>query len=1435
MIDRLCLSVLLLAAAVASTVCAADAGLAAQYSPDLSGNFHQSNVLRSQVSLNGVWQVSLQSTIRPEVPAEGWGHVVVPSSWMHVNDFPIEGLAGFDMGKWNGAARVNGKPLGEYPSAWYRRRFTVPADWKDSRLALRFGRMSVSGTIFVNGKQVGVQNEWESKDWDITSLVKVGEPNDLLVRVDAMISGDVTLYLGAEQTRTVKASAYVRGITQDVTLLRTPTGVSVSDVFVKPSVRKGTLGIEVELANNDARRGNVRLRAVVTELNSDKPVKTFESPVFVLDGKATQVVDFTQPWTDARLWEQDDPYRYRIFVSLFQDDREIDRTVPVVFGFREVWVDGRNILLNGKSVHLRMVHSGPGDGFEHLAKPNFERYMAPYLKAGFNSLQFASEGVQRRGASAEFYDDAMEFADANGLLVAIPIASVMSVNWSQPEGRAEWEVATRTLMKRYRNRASLAMWSMNFNLLGYPWDLSPYAWGNGYTPSDRILNLGEKRERAAQSETIVRGFDDTRVIYHHAGGNYGQVMTSNFYPSFPADQEREDYPAAWAQQGAKPLITVEHGSPCFLDFLRGRVGDYESVRSTEMIEAEYASMRLGPAAFAGQADEYLKLISDNATSQKQNDADKYNVNQPYFWGYNMHLHEPVQSYFIAMYPEYMRGWRTYGVSGMCPHDIEPLLTGSRWEPWHGPADVHSYSDLTAPGAKPRSGFRPKSFETLSPLGEQMARAHAPVLAYFGGATGEGFSNKDHAFFTGENVSKQVVLVNDLRRDLDVVVKWRLVDVATGQAVVSGESPIQAKAGTVAFAPISCKAPAVATRTAFELQLEVPGVPAEKMATWSLPIEVWPKTSRPTFDSPVVIIDPANESSAMLDKMSIQHKPASDAAAVAAAKVIVIGREALKGSGSIPVDVIKAVRDGGATLVVFEQSNLSSFGLRTHARGVRRTFPLITGHPVVTGLTAADLANWRGDASLLEPHPQPRSDDTYPDEPFRYGNRGTVSAMMIEKPSAGGARPILECEYDLGYSPLMELREGRGRLIFCQLEVTRRYGVDPVATLIVDRLLSYAATPAGPAPAPVVTPGADKLLIDYLGQLGVVLEERVTDKTSVQVVDRMPEPSMQKSLQAFAQGDGTVILLGKQATTDLKWIGLTTSATPTTYYRAMPDAASPLMVGVSASDLFLKEELREVISSAGVQPLADPGFLSRVPAGKGQFVLCTIDPRTYAKNTTSPERMNRIHRKLSRTLGAIIANAGGAFRGLGEASVSSAGLADLPLPQEWKFSIDPKNEGSGKNWAEATFDDSAWQSIRVPGYWESQGINTVNPQFPDTKFQYDGFAWYRCRVTIPTKYKGANLSLLLGPVDDYDVTYLNGKKIGATSSSTPGAYEHPRDYVIPADTIKYDQENVVVVRAYDGLHRGGILGPDVKIRVRRNDSYPYLDASPSWNPYKLKRW
>lgn len=150
---------------------------------------------------------------------------------------------------------------------------------------------------------------------------------------------------------------------------------------------------------------------------------------------------------------------------------------------------------------------------------------------------------------------------------------------------------------------------------------------------------------------------------------------------------------------------------------------------------------------------------------------------------------------------------------------------------------------------------------------------------------------------------------------------------------------------------------------------------------------------------------------------------------------------------------------------------------------------------------------------------------------------------------------------------------------------------------------------------------------------------------------------------------------------------------------------------------------------------------------------------------------------------------------------------INLVGTWKF-----RTGDSPDWKDRSLDDSRWADLIVPGYWETQG-------FPD----YDGFAWYRKSVFIPSNYRNEKLVLFLGKIDDIDEAYVNGKLVGSTGNMNNkdlgDHYQKLRGYYLSGDNLKYGKNNLIAVRVYDGFKDGGIYeGPVIIVPQKEYIKY-----------------
>ena len=130
-----------------------------------------------------------------------------------------------------------------------------------------------------------------------------------------------------------------------------------------------------------------------------------------------------------------------------------------------------------------------------------------------------------------------------------------------------------------------------------------------------------------------------------------------------------------------------------------------------------------------------------------------------------------------------------------------------------------------------------------------------------------------------------------------------------------------------------------------------------------------------------------------------------------------------------------------------------------------------------------------------------------------------------------------------------------------------------------------------------------------------------------------------------------------------------------------------------------------------------------------------------------------------------------------------------------------------------FDDSNWPSMNLPTLWESTEVGN-----------FDGIVWFRKKIDIPKTWVNQNLVLELGPIDDMDRTYVNGKLIGAIEEE--GYYQKDRIYDIPKELVD-DSVLTVAVRVMDIQGGGGIYGAKDKMEIHPANSKENIAIAGSW--------
>ncbi|KQY31062.1 9-O-acetylesterase [Caulobacter sp. Root487D2Y] len=142
---------------------------------------------------------------------------------------------------------------------------------------------------------------------------------------------------------------------------------------------------------------------------------------------------------------------------------------------------------------------------------------------------------------------------------------------------------------------------------------------------------------------------------------------------------------------------------------------------------------------------------------------------------------------------------------------------------------------------------------------------------------------------------------------------------------------------------------------------------------------------------------------------------------------------------------------------------------------------------------------------------------------------------------------------------------------------------------------------------------------------------------------------------------------------------------------------------------------------------------------------------------------------------------------------------------WAAKVEPQAAA----WSRPDFDDRDWKTMRAEQFWETNpGLET-----------FDGTIWLRASITLTEKQARQGATLSLGPIDDLDTTFVNGREIGSSQG-----WDTPRAYRIAPGVLRAGP-NLIAVRAIDAGGGGGAWGPAAQKGLKFDDgSFAPLGAS-----------
>jgi len=126
-------------------------------------------------------------------------------------------------------------------------------------------------------------------------------------------------------------------------------------------------------------------------------------------------------------------------------------------------------------------------------------------------------------------------------------------------------------------------------------------------------------------------------------------------------------------------------------------------------------------------------------------------------------------------------------------------------------------------------------------------------------------------------------------------------------------------------------------------------------------------------------------------------------------------------------------------------------------------------------------------------------------------------------------------------------------------------------------------------------------------------------------------------------------------------------------------------------------------------------------------------------------------------------------------------------------------GQKAGWASATYDDSAWKVVDIPGRFAQLGV----PETP-------AVAWFRREIVLPDSVPAGRALVFLGSIERMDTAYINGTQVGASAW-----VENPRVYPI-GDGVLKPGRNLIAIRVLKTKPDGGFLGKPEELHLTLGD-------------------
>ncbi len=306
----------------------------------------------------------------------------------------------------------------------YTRKFMYAKQNPDEHMILKIGAANYLCRVFINKQYVGMHRGGSTPFYfDITDYLH--ENNRIIIQVDNTRR--------PEQSPAMNTDWFnYGGIYRDIELLRVPEmHIKSYKTALEPESNFGRIRVNISVSGKYS--GTARL--VISELGITQDIA-------VTNGEGSLVFN-----AEPELWSPENPKLYDVSLECAGD------FIRDKVGFREIRVNGTEIILNGKPLFLRGIsaHEESIIGGKNLSDDERTENIKAAKELGCNFMRIAHYPHHERMA---------QLADEFGILLWEEIPVYWDIQFLSEDSYKDAENQLKELINRDYNRASVIIWSV---------------------------------------------------------------------------------------------------------------------------------------------------------------------------------------------------------------------------------------------------------------------------------------------------------------------------------------------------------------------------------------------------------------------------------------------------------------------------------------------------------------------------------------------------------------------------------------------------------------------------------------------------------------------------------------------------------------------------------------------------------------------------------------------------------------------------------------------------------------------------------------------------------------------------------------------------------------------------------------------------------------